>query len=335
MLKTIIVGASGYTGAQLTKMVFCHPKLELLGLYVSQNSHDANKPISQLHGFLKNWIDITLQPLTDVTSLAKQADLVLLATSHQVSHELAPQFLKQGCKVFDLSGAFRIKDTDFYNKYYDFVHQHPIWLDKAVYGLAEWNFDAIAQADLIALPGCYPTASQLALKPFIEKKQIDLTQIPVINAVSGVSGAGRNGDIKHSFCEVSLHAYGLFHHRHQPEITTHLGCDVIFNPHIGNFKRGIFATITTKLAEDMALQQIGETLNQAYQNCPLIRVMEPWQGVSLQSVQNTPFCDIGYAVNKQYLVLTCAIDNLLKGAASQAIQCINIRFGFPPLMGIF
>lgn len=135
--------------------------------------------------------------------------------------------LAAGCVVFDLSGAFRVNDGAFYEKYYGFTHQHPDLLKQAVYGLAEWSADALKDAQLIAVPGCYPTAAQLSLKPLIEANLLDLNQWPVINATSGVSGAGRKAAIGNSFCEVSLQPYGIFNHRHQPEIASHLGAKVI------------------------------------------------------------------------------------------------------------
>ncbi|SKA49140.1 N-acetyl-gamma-glutamyl-phosphate reductase [Enterovibrio nigricans] len=334
MLKTVIVGASGYTGAELTKMVHLHPELVLSGLFVSESSTDANTPISDLHGTLKGLVDLPLQPLKDIAAVAKSADVVFLATAHEVSHDIAPTFLAEGCKVFDLSGAFRVQSDSFYTDYYGFEHQYGDWLEKAVYGLAEWNEAAIATADLVAVPGCYPTASQLALKPLIDSGLLDVNQWPVINAVSGASGAGRKASMTNSFCEVSLHAYGIFNHRHQPEIAAHLGCDVIFTPHLGNFKRGILATITAKLADGVSVDQITNALTSAYQDKPFVRPLGAGQSAKLQSVQNTGFCDIGWSVSGQHIILTSAIDNLLKGAASQAMQCVNIRFGFPVLTAI-
>jgi len=333
MLNTLIIGASGYTGAELAQMVIKHPQLELAGLYVSANSLDANKPISTLHGQLKGVVDLPLQPLSDPVEAAKRADVVLLATAHEVSHNLAPVFLAQGCTVYDLSGAFRVPSDDFYTGYYGFSHQHPEWLSKAVYGLAEWNSEQIKTAQLIAVPGCYPTASQLALKPLIEAGLLDCNQWPVINAVSGVSGAGRKATNTNSFCEVSLQAYGVFNHRHQPEIAHHLGCDIIFTPHLGNFKRGILATITAKLAEGVTAAQVAEVMQNAYAEQEVVRLLGE-QTASIQSVTNTCFCDIGWKVQNQHIILTSAIDNLLKGASSQAMQCINIRHGFPPLTAL-
>lgn len=332
MLKTAIVGASGYTGAELALMVNKHPELTLSGLYVSANSADAGKPICQLHGKLQGMIDMPVQPLTSVEEVAKQCDVVFLATAHEVSHDLAPTFLENGCVVFDLSGAYRVQAEGFYPQYYGFEHTNSKWLDKAVYGLAEWNEDAIVGADLIAVPGCYPTASQLAIKPLIESQLIDLNQWPVINATSGATGAGRKATMNNSFCEVSLQPYGVFTHRHQPEIASHLGCDVIFTPHLGNFKRGILATITMKLADGVNEEQVSAAFEQAYQGKPAVRLQQDLP--KLQNVENTPFCDIGWKVQGQHVIVVSAIDNLLKGASSQAMQCLNIRYGFPMLTSL-
>ena len=333
MLKTTIIGASGYTGAELALMIFKHPHLSLAGLYVSENSLDKGKAISDLYGSLKGIVDDALQPLLDITQVAKDSDVVLLATAHEVSHDLAATFLENDCVVFDLSGAFRVKQEGFYSEYYGFEHQYEEWLDKAVYGLAEWNAEAIAQAQLVAVPGCYPTASQLALKPLVESNLLDKNQWPVINATSGVTGAGRKANLTSSFCEVSLQPYGVFNHRHQPEIAAHLGCDVIFTPHLGNFKRGILATITTKLEKGVTEADIQVAFNHAYADTPAVRLLDN-EMPKIQSVEKTPFCDIGWKVQGEHLIVVSAIDNLLKGASSQAMQCINIRFGFPMLTSL-
>ncbi|MUK66051.1 N-acetyl-gamma-glutamyl-phosphate reductase [Aliivibrio fischeri] len=333
MLKIAIIGASGYTGAELALMVFKHPHLSLSGLYVSENSLDKGKAISELHGSLKGIVDEALQPLVNVNQVAKECDVILLATAHEVSHNLAATFLENGCVVFDLSGAFRVKKEGFYSEFYGFEHQYEAWLDKAVYGLAEWNAEAIAKAQLVAVPGCYPTASQLALKPLVKSELLDKNQWPVINATSGVTGAGRKASLTSSFCEVSLQPYGVFNHRHQPEIAAHLGCDVIFTPHLGNFKRGILATITTKLAKGVTEKEIQEAFEAAYAQTPAVRLLGN-EMPKIQSVEKTPFCDIGWKIQGEHLIVVSAIDNLLKGASSQAMQCINIRFGFPILTAL-
>ncbi|MFU2080295.1 N-acetyl-gamma-glutamyl-phosphate reductase [Avibacterium endocarditidis] len=334
MQKAIIIGASGYTGAELARILTLHPAFQLNGLYVSAQSQDAHKAISDIYPQLKQIVDLPLQPLDEnLTALAQQNDLVFLATAHEVSHDLAPIFLQNQCKVFDLSGAFRVNNAEFYPQYYGFEHRYPELLEKAVYGLAEWNDSAIAQTDLVAVAGCYPTVSQLSLKPLIENNLLDLNQLPIINAVSGVSGAGRKASLTNSFCEVSLNAYGVFNHRHQPEIATHLGTEVIFTPHLGNFKRGILATITAKLKDDVGEQQIREAYQQYYAHRPLVRVYE--QGLpSIKAVEFTPYCDIGFAVKNGYIIIVGAEDNLLKGAAAQAVQCANIRYGFAETLGL-
>ncbi|MDA0152825.1 N-acetyl-gamma-glutamyl-phosphate reductase [Vibrio sp. Makdt] len=333
MLKTTIIGASGYTGAELALMINRHPELTLSGLYVSANSVDAGKPIAALHGKLAGLIDMPVQPLTNPEEVAKQSDVIFLATAHEVSHDLAPIFLENDCQVFDLSGAFRVKGENFYQEFYGFEHQYEQWLDKAAYGLAEWNEQEIKEAQLVAVAGCYPTASQLAIKPLVEAKLLDENQWPVINATSGVTGAGRKATMVNSFCEVSLQAYGVFNHRHQPEMAAHLGCDVIFTPHLGNFKRGILATITMKLAQGVTEQQVQDAFEQAYQGKPAVRLLEETLP-RIQDVEQTPFCDLGWKVQGQHIIVVSAIDNLLKGASSQAMQCLNLRYGFAPLTAL-
>ncbi len=333
MLKTTIIGASGYTGAELALMVQKHPKLTLSGLYVSANSVDAGKSIGQLHGKLAGVIDMPVQPLTDVAKVAQESDVIFLATAHEVSHDLAPIFLENDCQVFDLSGAFRVKGEGFYQKFYGFEHQHSGWLDQAAYGLAEWNAEAIKQAQLVAVAGCYTTAAQLSIRPLIEEKLLDGSQWPVINATSGVSGAGRKASMVNSFCEVSLQAYGVFNHRHQPEIVSHLSQDVIFTPHLGNFKRGILATTTMKLVEGVTEEQVQAAFEKAYLSKPAVRLT----GDDLPRIQNveyTPFCDIAWKVQGEHIIVISAIDNLLKGASSQAMQCLNIHYGFDELASL-
>ncbi|OCG24673.1 N-acetyl-gamma-glutamyl-phosphate reductase [Gilliamella sp. wkB108] len=329
MLKAIIVGASGYAGAKLAYYLQKHPHVELVALTVSENSLDAGKKISDfdLYPQLKGVVDLPLLGTSDYASLIKDIDVVFLATEHSVSHNIAPYFLEHGCTVFDLSGAFRVNSSSFYTEFYGFTHQHQKWLDKAVYGLAEWNFAQIKQAQLIAVPGCYPTASQLPLKPLIVEGLLDGTQWPVINAISGVSGAGRKASLNNHFCEVSVHAYGLFTHRHQPEIATHLGQEVIFMPHLGSFKQGIHATITCRVKEGVNAKDILGALNKYYDDKPLVRVyQENWP--ALKSVIGLPYCDIGFVLKGRHLILISVEDNLLKGAAAQAVQCMNIRFGY-------
>ena len=329
MLKAIVVGASGYTGAELAHFLTRHPEIELAGLYVSEGSLDKGKKLSALYGNLLGVVDLELQPLatSGIEAACKEIDIVILATAHEVSHNLAPLFLAQNTVVFDLSGAFRVQAAGFYDKFYGFSHQYPELLEKAVYGLAEWNFEAVKNSDLIAVPGCYTTASLTALKPLAEAGLIKEQTKPTINATSGVSGAGRKASVVSSFCEVSLQPYGVFTHRHKPEIDQHLGLPVVFTPHLGSFKRGILASINVQLKTGVTAEQVDQAYQDAYADKPIVRLMDG-TFPALKNVVGTPYCDLGWAVEGEDLVAFSAIDNLLKGASSQAMQCINLRFGF-------
>lgn len=328
MIKVAIVGASGYAGAELCRLISRHSQLELAGLFVSARSEDQGRLISDLYGNLKSICDLPLEPLNDVNTLINRAQAVFLATDHKVSHDLAYDLVNAGVAVFDLSGAFRLSDPQVFAKAYGFEHEHLDLLSNAVYALGEYvDIEALKATKMLSLPGCYPTASQLALKPLVDNGLLDTAFCPVIDAVSGVSGAGRKAKLTNSFCEVSLNAYGVFTHRHCPEICEHLGTKVIFTPHLGNFKRGIHATITAKLKDNVTEEMVVESFEQAYKDKPLVRFSANALP-KLASVQNTPFCDLGLKVSDGYVVVCSCIDNLLKGASAQAIQILNLYYGF-------
>lgn len=336
MLKVSIIGASGYTGAQLVDLVHRHPTMELAGTYVSEKSADANKSLASLHGQYAHLADYTLTPMQDGTlgELANTMDLVFLATPHEASHDWMPILSSGKAKILDLSGAFRIKDASVFEQFYGFPHTATDSLAQAVYGLAEWYADDIAAAHIVAVPGCYPTAALSALKPLVSGDLLDNGMRPIINAVSGVSGAGRKAALANSFCEVSLQAYGVLGHRHTPEIEAWLGTGVIFTPHLGNFKRGILATITVKVKAGTTAAQLNDAYHKAYVNKPLVRLRDTFPKVD--DVVNTPFVDLHWKVDETsgYAVITSAIDNTLKGAASQAVQCANLISGFPVSAGL-
>ena len=330
--KVAIIGASGYAGAELANLVQRHPYLDLYGLYVSATSKDAHKKFSELYPMYSSLVDQEIIPLDDdqnaINDIKHNADLVCLCTAHEVSMKIAPEFIIDDSKrVFDLSGAYRVNDPEFYEKYYNFKHTNLDWLASAVYGLAEWNEEQIKNAKLIAVPGCYPTASLTALKPLFNAGLIDPDTTPIINAVSGVSGSGRKASLTSSFCEVSLNMYGVFGHRHRPEISHHLGQKVLFQPHLGNFKRGILATIYVKLKGNVTDEQIDKAYHDAYDSKPLVRLQPNWS--SIRAVEFTPFVDLHWQREGDMLIVSSAIDNLLKGASAQAMQCININCGYP------
>ncbi|NRD75686.1 N-acetyl-gamma-glutamyl-phosphate reductase [Shewanella sp. VB17] len=326
MKSIAIIGASGYTGAQITSLIDADENLVIQGLYVSENSADKGKPLSGLYPAYSH-ISLSLSPLSDKAKalIVEQADGVVLATDHGVSLHLAAWFFEQGLTVFDLSGAYRFSDKAQYPKWYGFEHDYPDVLSHAIYGLAEWNAADIANSKMIAVPGCYPTASLTALKPL---SALLTSALPVINAVSGVTGAGRKAQLNTSFCEVSLSPYGVLGHRHQPEIATQLGQEVIFTPHLGNFKRGILATITVQLKAGVTDEDIKKAYA-IYDTAPLITVKHN-QFPKIDDVTNTPNCHLGWKFDPKvgYLVVASAIDNLMKGAASQAHQCIKIHFKY-------
>ncbi|QIR13231.1 N-acetyl-gamma-glutamyl-phosphate reductase [Shewanella aestuarii] len=324
MKNIAIIGASGYTGAQITSLIDADANLSVQGLYVSENSLDKGRKLADLYPIYSH-MHYALSPLTAEAkaSIVAQADGVVLATEHSVSLELAAEFYNQGLAVFDLSGAYRFADAEQYPKWYGFEHTQPEVLANAVYGLAEWNAEQIKQTKMIAVPGCYPTASLTALKPL---KALLTSSYPVINAVSGVTGAGRKAQLHTSFCEVSLTPYGVLGHRHQPEIATQLGQEVIFTPHLGNFKRGILATITVQLKPGTTEADVAKAYS-VYDNSPIVTVKHN-QFPKVDDVVLTPNCHLGWKFDASsgYLVVASAIDNLMKGAASQGLQCIKIHF---------
>lgn len=331
------MGASGYTGAELIKILNAHPYLDLKTCYVSANSRYSGQSLGQVHSSLAHIKHINMQPLNDeqVAKAGADHDLIFMALPHEVSHHWVNTLSKTKAVVFDLSGAFRLSSKDIFASHYGFSHDYPALLSDRVYGLAEWYREEISKAGtLIAVPGCYPTASLLALKPLVENSLLKSTSTPIINAVSGVSGAGRKASETTSFYEVSLQAYGVLSHRHTPEIEEFAKSEVIFTPHLGAYKRGILATVTAFVNEDIKQSDIDSAFQAAYGDKPLVRICDTWPKVD--QVAHTPFCDIHWAfdANKRCVVVSSAIDNLLKGAASQAVQCANIRFNFDETAGL-
>lgn len=328
MISTCIIGASGYTGAELIKIIIQHPSLSLDACYVSSGSADANKQLGEIHPQLfgqSSLYTLALAP-TELTALAQKFDAIFLATPHEASHDWAAALSGHKAKIFDLSGAFRIKDAQVFESFYGFEHQQSDILENAVYGLAEWHGEEIKKADFVAVPGCYPTASLLAIKPITEAGFLVQNSRPIINATSGVSGAGRKPSMTTSFFEVSLQAYGVLGHRHTPEIESYCHTKVIFTPHLGQFKRGILATTTMQLQPGVSASDVCASYEKHYAHQPMVRLRDSWPKVD--DVAHTAFCDIHWKFDEDsgYLVVSTAIDNLLKGAASQAIQCANLVF---------
>tara|TARA_R110001583_G_scaffold195270_1_gene371334 strand:- start:3141 stop:4181 length:1041 start_codon:yes stop_codon:yes gene_type:complete len=334
-MNVIVIGASGYVGAELIGLLIQHDKISIQHLLVSENSDASGKTFAELHARWQGLCTLPLQAFSaqwfeqQINIDNHDIDAIFFATPHDFSAQWAQAFIDADIKVFDLSGGFRLKDAEQYPIHYGFEHQSLEALQLAQYGLAEWQANEIASSDLIAVPGCYPTASLLALKPITTNNLHVENSLIVVNGISGVSGAGRKASLATSFYEVSLTPYNILQHRHQPEISQEANAEVIFNPHLAPYKRGLLVTITLQLKAGVSAEQVDAAFTQAYQNKPLVRLVTAWP--KIDNVAYTPFADLHWQVdeNKQVVVVSCAIDNLLKGAASQAIQCANICLDLP------
>jgi len=339
MLNCAVLGATGYTGAELTKLLLAHPHVRVTLLTTRQE-----RPIALREVLPSVAKDITLE-ITPYSfdAVKKKAEVVFLCLPHTEAMTAAEQLLAAGKVVIDLSADFRLKDRKIYEKWYGVNHVAPQYLSKAVYGLCEVYREKIKKADLIANPGCYPTGPSLALIPLLKKKLIDPKSI-IINAASGVSGAGKKLVSAIHFCEASENysAYKVNRHQHTPEIEQTLSAaagkpvKVTFVPHLLPVNRGILATIYAQTTAKGTEAVIRRTLEGAYRKAPFIRIKPAGQYPSLKDVQHTNFCDVGVSVQEETgrVVILTAIDNLVKGAAGQAVQNMNLRFGFPEEAGL-
>lgn len=328
-IRCAVLGAAGYSGAELCALLVANPYFSLEHAYASAGR--TAEPLSSLYPRFTSAIDIMVEPWQDERISTLQVDVAFLALPHEASEAVTPLLLAAGIVVVDLSGAFRLKQAELYPKYYGYQHQHPQLLSEAVYCLMEWLNEV--PKNLISVPGCYPTACSLALLPLVKNDLLAEQCIPVINATSGVSGAGRKAALSTSFCEVGLNAYGFFGHRHRPEIEQNLGRKVVFIPHLGNFKRGILATCVVTLKSDVSQEQVKRAFIEAYQSKPLVRLLN--QSPNVANVAGTPYCDLYWQQDGEQLIVVSAIDNLLKGAAAQAMQAANVRFNKPETAGLF
>lgn len=337
--RVVIVGASGYAGAELVGLLAAHPEAEIVALCGSSRRRDAQgdggpSRFSDLFPRFAGIVDLEVGALDVASLVALDPDAVFLATPHELSHELAPSLVARGIPTFDLSAAFRLPDASAYPTHYGFAHEQPALLASAAYGMPELFAPAIAGADLIAVPGCYPTSAILPLRPLVDAGLLRSDREIIIDSTSGVSGAGRKAEVKSLFCEVSMQAYGVFKHRHRPEIATYVTRPVSFTPHLGCWDRGILSTIHAWLAPGVDERTIRATLGARYEGQPFIRLLAAGAWPSVAGVTRTNFCDIGLAIEGDHLLIESAIDNLVKGAAGQAVQCFNIRFGLPQAIGL-
>ncbi|MDQ3171616.1 MAG: N-acetyl-gamma-glutamyl-phosphate reductase [Acidobacteriota bacterium] len=325
-VSVAVAGATGYAGQELLRLLARHPMAKLSSA-MSSSAGSAARPLPRLN---KLWTG-ALEPL-DADRLA-DADAVFLAVPEEASAELVPALQARGVRrIFDLSGAFRLRDLDVRAKWYPAATAQPGGL---VYGLTEFAREEIAAAKLVSCPGCYPTAALLALTPLARAGLVSGDIF--IDAKSGISGAGRTPTDRTHFSEVhgSVSAYGVFAHRHAAEIEQGLGAGVTFVPHLVPIDRGIFETIYTRVPAGTTAAQIDDVYAAAYADAPFVRLT----GAALPEVKHvahTNFCDIGFKLDEATgrLVIVSCIDNLLKGAAGQAVQNFNVAFGLEETAGL-
>jgi N-acetyl-gamma-glutamyl-phosphate reductase len=334
-----ICGASGYTGIELLRILAGHPHATVTAI-TSEKS--AGKKVHEVFPFLSSYAGLAFEPM-DREKLLGKADLFFLALPHGASQEAVHYFYTKGKKVVDLSADYRLTDPKTYAAWYGLLHNHRSTLKKAVYGLPEIYRKKIQKASLIANPGCYPTSAILGLMPAVRNKLVDLSTV-TIDSKSGTSGAGRKADVGISFCEVNegFKAYGLVTHRHTPEIEQEIsnlaGKKVIvnFTPHLLPVDRGILTTIYAKLKKKADTHTLLSLYIKAYAKEPFVRVLPEGVLPNIKNVRATNTCEIGVKVNDRTdtLIIISAIDNLVKGAAGQAVQNMNLMMGFGETAGL-
>lgn len=327
-VSVAVAGGSGYAGQELLRILARHPAASLNAAMTS-SPDSAARPLPRLN---RVW-DGQLEPL-NIERLAA-ADVVFLAVPEAASASLVPDLQARGVKrIFDLSGAFRLSNLDLRKKWYPATTSQP---DGLAYGLTELAKAEIAEANVVACPGCYPTAALLALRPLADAGLLNLSHGIVIDAKSGISGAGRTPSDRTHFSEVhgSVAAYGIFAHRHTAEIEQQLGSDVTFVPHLVPLDRGILETIYVRMRPDVTAFEIEAALIAAYDDAPFVRLTGDVLP-EVKHVAHTNFCDIGWKFDEatHRLVLVSCIDNLVKGAAGQAVQNFNVAMGFDETEGL-
>jgi len=338
-IRAIVVGGTGYTGAELVRLVVGHPSLELVSIV---GNTTAGQVVSDVLPSLKGIVDAVVQPF-EPDVIAAQADVAFCALPHAASAEAVSALRQRGQKVFDLSADFRFEDLSVYETWYG-KHPVPERLSEAVYGLVEIHREEIRNADLIAVPGCYPTASTLALAPLVKNGLIRLDGIAV-DAKSGVSGAGRGASSATHFPETAegARAYKAGAHRHGPEIEQELSrlagapLNITFVPHLLPMTRGILATCYAQPVDSNATAAAcTEAARSLYEGSPSVHVLDEGQHPDTLWVRGSNRVHLGYAQdqNSGMIIAMSAIDNLVKGASGQAIQCLNVRFGLDEGSGL-
>ena len=336
MIRSVIIGASGYSGAELLRILAQRGDVSVEKVVAGAS---AGKKVEELYPAFAGRIDLAFEPLE--SNHFDEIDVAFVALPSGESMKVVPHLLHSAKRVIDLSGDFRLPSPDLYEQFYKHSHVAPELLSEAVYGLPELNYDLIAKAHFISNPGCYPTSAILALLPALKSRVISPRGI-VINSLSGVSGAGRSASVELSYTEVNenIRAYKINNHQHVPEIQSILEkatgqtVTLSFIPHLVPLNRGIYTTIHADLASSATEKDIMGIYRTFYGKAPFVRIKQ--QVPQIKDVVYTNYCDIGISIEQRTnkLVIISVIDNLVKGAAGQAVQNMNIMFGLPQEQGL-
>jgi N-acetyl-gamma-glutamyl-phosphate reductase len=340
--RVAVVGATGYAGFELARLLLRHPKIENPTFFLREG-HGEVRCLSELFPQLRGWGDAPCKPLS-VEAVAKSgAEVVFLSTPHEVSLEMVRELLaaNPSFRIVDLSGAFRFREPDTFAQWYKLPAPDAAILREAVYGLPELYAEALPNARIVANPGCYPTSVILGLKPVIEADWVDHSRGIVCDCKSGVTGAGKEPKRDTHFVEVNenFRAYNLFTHRHTPEVSQHLGLaprDFVFSTHLLPVDRGILSTLYVWLNGIRKASEVEALYREFYTGKPFVRVLPAGRLPELQHVAHTNFCDIGFALDPagERLAIVSCLDNLGKGAAGQAVQNLNGMCGYPETAGL-
>lgn len=338
MKRAGIVGATGYAGEQIAWILKNHPSV-FVEFYNSHNYADI--PFNEIYGNYSGFIEDKCIGMEEVFERLDRIDVLFIALPHGKAFDLIEKALKLGVRVIDLGADFRINLLETYESWYGIKHELPNFLEDAVYGLSELNREKIRKCNLLANPGCYPTATILGLAPLLKNKLIDSGSV-IIDAKSGVSGAGRSASIANLFteCNESIKAYGVAGHRHTPEIEQELGklaeedMVVSFTPHLVPMNRGILSTCYGSLKSDITTEELLELYRDFYRDEYFVKIIKGLP--ETRWVRGSNLCHIGLKVDKRTkrVIVISAIDNLIKGAAGQAVQNMNIMFGLKETEGL-
>ena len=339
MIKAGIIGATGYAGNEIVRLLLGHKNVEIKWLgsrsYIDQRYSSVYQNMFRL-------VDAACMD-DNMEALADEVDVIFTATPQGLCASLVNEGILSKAKVIDLSADFRIKDVKVYEEWYGIEHKAPQFIEEAVYGLCEINREAIKKARLIANPGCYPTCSTLSIYPAVKEGLIDPDTI-IIDAKSGTSGAGRGAKVANLYCEVNenIKAYGVASHRHTPEIEEQLGYaagkEIRLNctPHLVPMNRGILVTAYASLAKDVTYEEVKAVYDKYYENEQFVRVLDAGVCPETKWVEGSNYVDVNFKIDPRThrLIMMGAMDNLVKGAAGQAVQNMNLLFGFPENEGL-